>query len=135
MGNHHSGESRTADLSSYSSDTHPPLWLQIQHRHTVPNTPPLLFTHPFEANRLERSSGLRTCPPCESSPGTDKQHSDNPIEFSLSSSVLLPACMESKGNTLARTQHILPDKCLRSVVLYGLLCMIVGFLVLMTTLA
>ena len=56
--------------------------------HPVPNTPPPLFTHPSEANRLQRSSSFKA----GGISGTDKQPRDNPTEFSLSSWVLLPVC-------------------------------------------
>lgn len=58
-------------------------------RQTVPNTPPPLFTHPSEANRLQRSSSFKA----GGISGTDKQPRDNPTEFSLSSWVPLPVCL------------------------------------------
>lgn len=88
MGSFNSGENRAANLSPYSSDTPPPTSFSFK-TDTVLNTPPPLFTHPSEANRLQ-FEGFHSLSRKDS--GIDKQPGDNPIEFSLNSFVPLPVC-------------------------------------------
>lgn len=91
--------------------------------HTVPkNTPPLLFTHPSEANRLQRGSSFKTFTPWA---GETLGQINSPEITPLSPPKEFHF-LNAKVYTLARKQYNLPQKCLRSVVLCRLLCMITG---------
>lgn len=102
--------------------TPPFSWLQLQDRHTVPNTPPPLFTQPSEANRLQRSSSFRAFTP--GTGGSLGQINSPEITPLSSSQALWSHFLYAKLYMLARKQYNLPQMCLRSVGLYVPLCMI-----------
>lgn len=134
MGSSRSGDSRAADLSSYSPPDTPHL-LAPASRQRQSQTPLLRFSHTHLKQTDWRGVAvLRLSPPTPPTPPHPTHRAGgtlgqiNSLEITPLSSAWALWChfLYAQVCTLARKQYELPYECLRSVLLHGVICMITG---------